>query len=80
MENPELAEKKAKAKKYATEPERFNFTSFEIKMNSTHDERTITYSDGQWGCTCDFYHHNGTCSHIMALQILLNDFNLGQNR
>jgi len=77
MDENELNVKRDKAKIYATQPKRFQFTSFEVNMMSDHDDRTIVYSGGKWQCTCEFYQQNQTCSHIMALQSLLDNFRFG---
>ena len=71
--NEEFERKKVKSLKYAKELERFNIINFEIEMKSEHDTRYIKYCNNTYECTCDYYHHNGTCSHIMAIQNILNN-------
>ncbi len=52
---------------YARQPERFHYEGGRIILNSTHGIRTITENCYGYHCTCDYYHDNGTCSHIMAV-------------
>lgn len=74
MTNNELDKKRAKAKIYATEPERFTVENLTIQMESTHDIRFIRFDSGKWTCTCDFFKEQNTCSHLMAIQELLKNF------
>jgi len=62
----ELERKQAKAEAYASEPGRFTLFSLELEMKSTHGNRLITYDDGKWSCSCDFFLKYETCSHVMA--------------
>lgn len=80
MEDKALKEKQAKANRYASEPERFtvNSIALELEMRSEHGTRLITYANGRWHCTCDFFHQRGTCSHTMAAGRLLKDLRLPQ--
>ena len=68
-----LEEKRQKAQRYATEPERFRLEGIHLRMTSEHGVREITFQEGRWSCTCPFYADHYTCSHIMAAQqILMN--------
>ncbi|MBO2457376.1 hypothetical protein [Actinomadura violacea] len=78
-EDRAIAAKRAKARRYAAEPERMTLREFRVTMRSEHAERDISFSDGNWSCTCDFYAARNTCSHVMALQDMLFD-NLGLRR
>ena len=62
-----------KAEEYATQPEHFTLFSLEVELKSTHGNRLILYDEGTWNCTCDFFHEWGTCSHTMAIVLLLKD-------
>ncbi len=55
------------ARHYSRQPERFSYEIDRIMMQSTHDIRTICYRDRQYFCSCGYFQHKGTCSHIMAL-------------
>ncbi len=62
-----------KAHRYAREPERVRFASFEATFRGEHDDYIVRLNGNQWSCTCHTFssHVVGTCSHIMALQQLL---------
>jgi hypothetical protein len=61
----------AKAKKYAQEPERIQFKSFEASFNGENDSHTVSLHDGAWRCTCQFFSDWGTCCHTMATERVL---------
>ncbi len=61
----------AKAKQYAQEPERIQFTRFETTFNGENDSHTVGYDNGKWSCTCRFFGDWETCSHTMALERIL---------
>lgn len=60
-----------KAKYYAEEPERIQFTQFEATFRGTNSEHTVSYDEGQWRCTCNFFATRGVCSHTMAMERVL---------
>ncbi len=62
-----------KAKRYAQERDRIVFNHFNVTFKGRHDEHHVTYKDGQWDCTCDFFQTRGRCSHTMALENVLED-------
>ncbi|MBI1257991.1 MAG: hypothetical protein GC204_11005 [Chloroflexi bacterium] len=60
-----------KASRYADEPDRIQFKSFEVTFdgdNSTH--HTIYHDDG-WTCDCSFFTSRGVCCHTMAMERVL---------
>jgi hypothetical protein len=69
--NSSMISKIAKAKRYADEPERIQFTRFEARFQGENDVHTTTYDEGTWQCTCRFFHDWGDCSHTMAMQRIL---------
>ncbi len=69
--NSSMINKIAKAKRYAEEPERIQFTSFEAKFQGENDVHLTRYDDGEWQCTCRFFHDWGDCCHTMAMQRVL---------
>ena len=69
--NSSMINKIAKAKRYAEEPERIQFTRFEATFRGENDVHTTTYDNGEWNCTCRFFHDWGDCSHTMAMQRVL---------
>ena len=61
----------AKAKQYAQEPERIQFTRFEASFHGENDTHTTSFENGVWRCTCRFFSDWETCSHTMAIERLL---------
>ena len=60
-----------KANLYAREPERLSFTQFSTVFRGENDSHTVSYEQGRWTCTCDFFHGWGLCSHTMAIEKLM---------
>jgi len=71
--NSSMIGKIEKAHRYAREPERVRFATFEAAFQGGHDTYHVALQDDHWTCSCHTYtaHTVGTCSHIMALQQLL---------
>lgn len=66
-------QKQHKAAKYATQPSRFEITCIQATMKSEHGVRSIGFDGKVWSCTCEFFASHSTCSHIMAIRIILSD-------
>jgi hypothetical protein len=62
-----------KARQYAQERERVEFTLFTAKFKGEHNTYQVNYDDGQWRCTCEEAVRTGVCSHIMAMEKILGD-------
>jgi hypothetical protein len=60
-----------KARLYAEEPERIQFEQFAATFEGTNSRHTVSYNQGTWHCTCNFFAGRGVCSHTMALERLL---------
>lgn len=60
-----------KANRYAKEPERVSFQQFSVTFRGEHDSYAISYDNGAWQCSCNFFSSWGVCSHTMTLQRLL---------
>lgn len=71
--NSSLIGKIEKAKRYAQEPKRVSFQEFSVTFNGENDLHTVTYKDGNWSCSCDFFEGWKVCSHTMALERILMD-------
>lgn len=69
--NSSLISKIEKARRYAQEPERITFKNFEVNFRGDNNDHTISYCDGEWNCTCNFFAHWGMCSHTLTLQQIL---------
>jgi hypothetical protein len=62
-----------KAKRYAQEKDRVLFTDFRVSFRGDNDSYLLSYGDGKWSCSCNFFSVRGMCSHTMALQRMLAD-------
>ncbi|MGA2112290.1 MAG: hypothetical protein ABSG98_09110 [Anaerolineales bacterium] len=60
-----------KAKRYAEQPERFQFHAFELTFRGDNNDHVVRYERGSWSCDCEFFALRGVCSHTMALERLL---------
>jgi hypothetical protein len=62
-----------KAKQYASEPGRFEIGHIRATMISEHGVRLVEFVQGKWSCNCEFFPDHGTCSHVMALGLVLRE-------
>jgi hypothetical protein len=71
--NSSMISKIEKAHRYAQEPDRIKFQELKATFHGGHDDYSVTLIDEHWSCTCHTFetHAIGTCSHIMALQEIL---------
>ena len=60
-----------KAKRYAAERDRMQFASFKVAFKGENSEHIVTFENGVWACTCNFFQTRGVCSHSMALERVL---------
>ena len=62
-----------KAHRYAQEPERIQFQEFKSSFQGGHDYYEVSCDGEHWSCSCHTFesHAVGTCSHIMAMQQVL---------
>lgn len=60
-----------KASRYAQEPERINFQQFSATFRGEHDSYNISFNNGNWSCSCNFFSKWGLCSHTMTIQKLM---------
>ena len=61
-----------KAKRYAEERDRIEFTDFRVVFNGENNDHVVTYTEGKWTCTCGFFQTRQVCSHTMALERILD--------
>lgn len=69
--NSSFIRKVEKAKDYALQKERVNLTDCTVLFQGDNGDHTITYRAGDWDCDCDYLIGRDTCTHIMALQMML---------
>ncbi|MFD3164239.1 hypothetical protein [Herpetosiphon sp. NSE202] len=60
-----------KAKRYAQEPERIAIQQFSAIFRGGNNHEVQLLASGEWHCDCEFFAHWNTCSHVMALQRIL---------
>lgn len=62
-----------KAKRYAEERDRITFSEFKVDFRGEHDSYAVSFKDGQWACSCNFFIGWKVCSHTMAMQKVLRE-------
>jgi hypothetical protein len=60
-----------KAKRYAQERERFQFSNFSVAVKGDNNTHYVSYYNGDWKCDCEFFLTHGRCVHTMALENIL---------
>src|SRR5213595_1956143 len=63
-----LISKIEKAKRYAEEPERISFRSFEVAFRGENGTHAVSLTGDDWYCECEHFHTSGLCAHVMTLQ------------
>ncbi len=69
--NSSMIGKIAKAKEYAQQPSRLQFSRFEASFRGENDNHIVKFDEGTWDCTCHFFHEWGICGHTMAVERML---------
>jgi hypothetical protein len=62
-----------KAKQYAEERDRIEFTQFSVTLHGENHDHNVTYNNGRWQCQCNYFASHGVCSHTMALERVLGE-------
>jgi hypothetical protein len=60
-----------KAKQYAEEQDRIEFTKLSVIFHGENNDHLVTYDKGTWTCQCSFFASHDVCSHTMALERIL---------
>lgn len=63
-----LISKIEKAKRYAEEPERITFESFDVRFRGDNSSHRVSLKGNEWACECDHFRTSGLCAHVMTLQ------------
>ena len=61
-----------KAKRYAEQPELMQFESFSLQFQGGNSTHHVTFNQGEWDCTCEFFQSRDVCCHTMALERVLD--------
>ena len=69
--NSSVIGKIEKAKRYAAERDRVQFSHLEVRFRGDNDLHEVRLNGDEWHCTCDFFDAAGTCAHTMALEKML---------
>jgi len=64
--------KVAKAHRYAEERDHSGIATLAVTISAQNDSHEVRRADGRWSCSCEFFDHNATCAHTMALEIMLD--------
>jgi len=67
-----LIGKVEKARRYAMERDRFELRSLVMNVRGDNDSHDVTLTDEGLRCGCDFFSHNDTCAHTMAIERVLD--------
>jgi hypothetical protein len=62
-----------KAKRYATERERFRFNQFSVQFRGSNNDHAVSFVNGAWKCDCEYFVVHSWCCHTKALEIMLHD-------
>lgn len=62
-----------KAKQYAEERDRIEFTQFSVTLHGENHDHNVTYDNGTWRCQCNYFASHAVCSHTMALERVLGE-------
>ncbi|HEV8534777.1 MAG TPA: hypothetical protein VGR87_03530 [Candidatus Limnocylindria bacterium] len=73
-----LISKIEKAKRYAEEPERISFRSFEVSFRGDNGTHAVSLKGDDWACECEHFRTSGLCAHVMTLQRIF-EANLSDN-
>ena len=61
-----------KARRYAQEPERVSISELSATFRGENDAHTVSYRDGAWTCSCEFFTGWNVCCHTMAMERMLS--------
>ncbi len=59
-----------KAHRYAEDPSRFALQTLSVTVHGNNGDHEATFEDGKWSCACEFFEHEQTCAHTMALELM----------
>jgi hypothetical protein len=71
--NSSLIGKIEKARRYADERDsRISFEELSIRVNGDNSNHSVEYREGTFLCDCNFFPSWRTCSHVMAVERILD--------
>ena len=66
-----MVNKIVKARQYAENPERATLHDFRLTFRGDNDSHEVSYRDGSWHCSCDFFSAWQICHHTMAVERIM---------
>jgi hypothetical protein len=66
-----MIRKLEKAKRYAMERDRIRIDDLKVTFDGANNPHIVTFSSGAWKCDCEFFQSRLSCSHTMALEMIL---------
>ena len=61
-----------KAKRYASERDRFRFNQFSVQFHGSNNDHAVSFDNGTWKCDCEYFVVHDWCCHTKALEIILD--------
>ena len=68
-----LVRKIEKAKDYSVQPGRVTLKQFTASFQGDNDSHEISYDGGEAKCSCHYFSGHNTCSHVMAIEMMLKE-------
>lgn len=68
-----LIRKKEKAKDYSLQEERVTLTQCQATFRGDNADHEVYYEGGKWSCDCYYFVSRETCTHTMAMALMLRD-------
>lgn len=80
--NSSMIGKIEKAHRYAQEPDRINFNTFDTTIRGDNNDYNVRLTENGWDCTCPTFQRRllDTCSHVMAMQLMLGEMLKDEDR
>jgi predicted nucleic acid-binding Zn finger protein len=80
--NSSMIGKIEKAHRYAQETDRVTFNAFDATIRGDNDDYRVRLTPEGWDCSCPTFRSQvlSTCSHVMAMQVMLRDMLSEENR
>lgn len=74
--NSSMIGKIEKAHRYANEPDRMHLSSLSATIHGDNDNYEVKLTPNGWDCSCHTFQSQmlETCSHVMAMQLMLGKF------
>jgi hypothetical protein len=60
-----------KAHRYAEERSRFSIEQLTVTVHGNNGDHRVSFDGAEWRCECEFFQHERTCAHTMALELIL---------